>query len=153
MTSSKLSEIDGERFVLHRWPLLRTTIIPPWIEPAVDLIKRAIVAISRLLRGSLSSGALGIVIEAFSRSNALLVAIAGVREAMVAGLLVVITSRCPQGQVQPIYDQSGGHDPADADATFADDLIGLKARIQLIVLRDADLASRAIEVRFAAVAE
>ncbi len=152
MEHGKLGEIDGERIVLHRRPLLRATVAPPRIEPAVDLIKLAMGADARLLRGSIGSGALGVVIEAFGRGNAPLAVLAGVREAIAAGLPVVITSRCPQGRVQPIYGHGGGHDLAAAGAIFAGDLTGVKARILLSVLLGAEFALRAIEERFAALA-
>ena len=152
MEHGKLGEIDGERIILHRRPLLRLTIATAQIEPAVDLIKLTMGADARLLRGAIASGARGMVIEAFGRGNAPLAVLAGVREAKAAGLPVVITSRCPQGRVQPIYGHGGGHDLAAAGAIFAGDLTGVKARILLSVLLGANFAPPAIEARFAALA-
>ncbi len=152
MEHGKLGEIDGEAIVLHRRPLLRATVAAPRIETAVDLIKLAMGADSRLLRGSLASGARGVVIEAFGRGNAPLAVLAGVREVIAAGLPVVITSRCPEGRVQPIYGHGGGRDLADAGAIFAGDLTALKARILLALLLGADLALPAIAVHFAVLA-
>ena len=57
------------------------------------------------------------------------------RRAVDAGVIVVVTSRCPEGRVEPIYGGGGGgRDLKDAGALFAGDLKGPKARILLMVL-------------------
>lgn len=152
MEHGKLGEIDGERIALHRRPLLRTTIPAARIEPAVDLIRLVMGSDARFLRCAMASGARGLVIEAFGRGNTGLAVLAGVREAVAAGLAVVVTSRCPQGRVQPIYGNGGGKDVAAAGALFAGDLTGVKARILLAVLLGAGLPPPAIAARFAALA-
>ena len=45
----------------------------------------------------------GIVLEAFGRSNATPAVIAAVANAVCAGVVVPVTSRCPRGRVLPIY--------------------------------------------------
>jgi L-asparaginase len=47
---------------------------------------------------------------------------------------VLVTSRCAQGRVKPVYGDGGGKDVAAAGAIFAGDLSGLKARVLLSVL-------------------
>ncbi len=57
------------------------------------------------------------------------------RRAVDAGVIVVVTSRCPEGRVEPIHGGGGGgRDLEDAGALFAGDLKGPKARILLMVL-------------------
>jgi L-asparaginase len=147
-----LGEIDGERIVLHRRPMLRATIPTKRVEPAVDLIKLVMGSDVRFIRCAIQSGAKGIVIEGFGRGNATLAVVEGVREAVGAGLPVVIASRCPQGRVQPIYGNGGGKDLATAGALFAGDLTGVKARVLLSVLLGAELPRAAIEARIAELA-
>ena len=55
------------------------------------------------------------------------------REAVAAGVAVVVCSRAPAGRVEPAYGRGGGADLADAGALFAGDLAGAKARILLEV--------------------
>jgi len=74
------------------------------------------------------------VVEAFGRGNVSPGALEGIRLCRDAGVPVLITSRCPQGRVQPIYGNGGGKDVAAAGAIFAGDLSGIKARILLSVL-------------------
>jgi L-asparaginase len=152
MEYGKLGELDGDRIVLHRQPLLRTTIPAERIEPAVDLIKLVMGADARFLRCAMASGTKGLVIEAFGRGNATLPVLEGVREAIAADVPVVITSRCPQGRVHPIYGNGGGKDLAAAGAIFAGDLAGVKARILLAVLLGAGLPHQTIAERIAALA-
>lgn len=134
MGHGMLGEIDGERIVLHRRPVRRSTIRTQRIEPFVDLIKLVVGSDARFLRAAIQSGAKGLVLEAFGRGNATLSVLQGVREAIAAGLPVVITTRCPQGRVEPIYGNGGGKDLAAAGAIFAGDLTGVKARVLLSVL-------------------
>ncbi len=152
MEHGKLGEIDGDRIVLHRRPLLRATIATGRVEPAVDLVKLVIGSDARFIRCAMQSGARGLVVEAFGRGNANLAVVAGVREAVAAGVPVLVTSRCPQGRVQPIYGDGGGKDLVDAGAIFAGDLTGVKARVLLSVLLGAGLSAAQIAERVAALA-
>jgi L-asparaginase len=152
MGHGKLGEIDGHRVILHRRPVLRATIQTERIEPAVDLIKLVMGSDARFIRCAIESGAGGIVIEAFGRGNATLAVVEGVREAIAAGLPVVVASRCPQGRVQPIYGNGGGKDLAAAGAIFAGDLTGVKARVLLSVLLGAGHSREAIAEQVAKLA-
>lgn len=152
MEHGKLGEVDGERIVLHRRPLLRTRIDTGRIEAAVDLVRLVIGADARFIRCAVQTGARGLVLEAFGRGNANPAVIAGVREAITAGLPVLVSTRCPEGRVQPIYGDGGGKDLADAGAIFAGDLSGIKARVLLALLLGAGLAPAAIAERVAAIA-
>jgi L-asparaginase len=152
MEHGKLGEVDGDRVVLHRRPALRTTVPTKRIEPAVDLVKLVMGSDARFIRCALQTGAKGIVVEAFGRGNGTLGVVEAVREAVAAGLLVVIVSRCPQGRVEPIYGKGGGKDLAAAGAIFAGDLTGVKARVLLAVLLGAGLSGATLAERIAELA-
>jgi L-asparaginase len=144
MEHGKLGEVDGDRIVLHRRPVLRATIRTHCVEPAVDLIKLVMGSDARFIRCALQSGAKGLVIEAFGRGNATLSVVEGVREAIAAGIPVLIASRSPQGRVKPIYGNGGGKDLAAAGAMFAGDLSGVKARVLLAAALGAGMAHEEI---------
>jgi L-asparaginase len=71
------------------------------------------------------------VLETTGRGNANDAVVAGVRDAVAAGVAVVVCSRAVAGRVEPVYGRGGGADLADAGALFAGDLAGPKARILL----------------------
>src|SRR2546428_14106790 len=109
----------------------------------VDLIRLYAGSDARFLRASLESGAQAIVLEATGRGNANDQVVDAVREAVAAGLPVVICSRCVEGRVEPVYGRGGGRDLADAGALFAGDLAGPKTRVllQLELRAGSDAAS------------
>ena len=100
-----------------------------------------------LIDAVIDTGIKRLVIEAFGRSNGPSALTPAVRRAVGAGVIVVVTSRCPAGRVEPIYGGGGGgRDLKDAGAIFAADLKGPKARILLMVLlSDPRTKSRAAE--------
>jgi L-asparaginase len=130
----KLGEIDGERVVVQRRPTLRRTFAVNRIEPRIDLVRLAMGSDGRFIRCAVETGARGIVLEAFGRGNANHEVVAAIRDAVAQGLPVLVTSRCAQGRVKPVYGDGGGKDVAAAGAIFAGDLSGLKARVLLSVL-------------------
>jgi L-asparaginase len=130
----KLGDIDGETVVVQRRPSLRRTFAVERVEPRIDLIRLVMGADARFIRCALDTGARGLVIEAFGRGNANPAVIEGIEEAVARGLPVLITSRCTQGRVLPIYGDGGGQDVAAAGGIFAGDLQGPKARVLLSVL-------------------
>jgi L-asparaginase len=144
----KIGDIDGEDVVIHRRPLLRRTFRTDAIEKRIDLIRLTMGADARFIRCAIDTGARAIVIEAFGRGNANHAVIAGIRDAVAAGVLVVVTTRCPEGRVKPIYGDGGGRDVEAAGAIFAGDLQGLKARVLLsVLLRASDVVDVAKAVR------
>jgi L-asparaginase len=130
----KIGDVDGNDVVIHRRPLLRRTFATEKVESRIDLIRLVMGADARFIRCAIDTGTKAIVVEAFGRGNANHQVIAGVREAVDAGLPVVVTTRCPEGRVKPIYGDGGGRDVEAAGAIFAGDLQGPKARVLLSVL-------------------
>jgi L-asparaginase len=64
-------------------------------------------------------------------------------EIIASGIPVIVTSRCPEGRVKPVYGNGGGRDLERAGAIFAGDLSGAKARILAAVA----LGSEGIDLR------
>ena len=132
----KLGEIDGGKVIVTRRPVRQPAIPAAAIEPKVDLIKICMGSDERFVDCAVSTGARGLVLEAFGRGNATSEVAAAVRRAVAAGVVVAVTSRCPQGRAAPIYGGAGagGRDLLESGAIFAGDLSGIKTRLLLGVL-------------------
>ncbi|MBO0902841.1 asparaginase [Jiella sonneratiae] len=130
----KLGEVDGDRVLVHRRPVLRRTYAPERIEPEVHLVRLAMGVDGRLIRFLVADGAKAIVVEAFGRGNATPGVVEEIAAAVAAGVPVIVTSRCPEGRVKPVYGNGGGKDVERAGAIFAGDLTGPKARILAAVV-------------------
>ncbi len=125
-----IGHVDGQVVTLRRRPLRR----PPLPDgddplPRVDLIRLYAGADGTFVRASIAAGAAAIVVEGTGRGNANAAVLEAVREAIAAGVFVVVASRCPAGRVEPVYGRGGGKDLAEAGASFAGDLPGTKARV------------------------
>lgn len=130
-----LGEVDGERVIIHRRPNRRRTFSVAQLEEHVSLFRLSLGVQLDDLRAMVERGIAGLVIECFGRGNGPTGLTAIVREAVKRGTVVLITSRCDEGRVEPIYGGGGGgRDLADAGAIFAGDLKGPKARLLLMVL-------------------
>ncbi|MEO8037729.1 MAG: asparaginase [Betaproteobacteria bacterium] len=130
-----LGEVDGERVVIHRRPLLRRAFVVDRLEQRVTLFRLSLGVDLEDLGAIVARRPAGLVIEAFGRGNGPSALTAIVREATRRGVVVVLTSRCASGRVKPVYGGGGGgRDLADAGALFAGDLRGPKARLALMVL-------------------
>ena len=139
----KLGEVDGTLVRIHRRPTLRRTFAPTRIETGVELVRMAMGCSDRLLRFVAGEGAKAIVIEGFGRGNTPPVVTGAAAEIIASGIPVIVTSRCPEGRVKPVYGNGGGRDLERAGAIFAGDLSGAKARILAAVA----LASEGIDLR------
>jgi L-asparaginase len=126
-----IGHVDGERDFFRRRPERRPPLPGPERLAPVDLIRLYAGSDVRFLRASAESGARAIVLEGTGRGNANEQVVEGVREAVAAGVTVVVCSRCVEGRVEPVYGRGGGRDLADAGALFAGDLAGPKARVLL----------------------
>jgi L-asparaginase len=139
-----IGHVDGERVVFSRRPERRPPLSIPGALADVDVIRLFAGSDARFLRTSVESGARAIVLECTGRGNANEQVLEGVREAVAAGVRVVVSSRCVEGRVEPVYGRGGGRDLADAGAVFAGDLAGPKARI-LLQLTGGDATAVAAE--------
>jgi L-asparaginase len=139
-----IGHVDGEHVLFSRRPERRPPLpVPDELAP-VDLIRLHAGSDARFLRAAVQSGARAIVLECTGRGNANEQVLEGVREAVVAGVAIVVCSRCHEGRVEPVYGRGGGRDLADAGAVFAGDLAGPKARV-LLQLAGGDAAAIAAE--------
>ena len=123
--------VDGERVIFSRRPERRPPLPVPDELAAVDLIRLHAGSDARFLRTAVASGARAIVLEGTGRGNANEQVVEGVREAVAAGVPIIVCSRCAEGRVEPVYGRGGGRDLAEAGAVFAGDLAGPKARVLL----------------------
>ncbi|MGF7206653.1 L-asparaginase [Skermanella aerolata] len=130
----KLGEIDVGRVRLHRRTIRLGPIKAETIEPRVELIKLVMGSDAVFVTAALENGARGLVLEGFGRGNATPAVTEAAVEAIRSGIPVAVTSRSPQGRVEPVYGAGGGSDLAAAGAVFCGDLSGIKARILLALL-------------------
>ncbi|MFC7398269.1 asparaginase [Chelatococcus sp. GCM10030263] len=130
----KLGEVDGDRIIVHRRPVLRRNYRAEAVEQGVELIKLVMGSSDRFIRFAAENGARAIVIEGFGRGNATPAVTAAAIDAVKSGIPVVMTSRCQRGRVKPIYGSGGGKSLAEGGVIFAGDLSGPKARVLVSVL-------------------
>ncbi|MBA2794757.1 MAG: asparaginase, partial [Thermoleophilaceae bacterium] len=102
------------------------------IEPRVALVKLVAGIDGLFVRAAVEAGMRGLILECFGVGNANHAVLDAVGEAVRAGVVVVVVSRCPNGSVAPIYGNGGGHDLREAGALFGGDLSGQHARILLM---------------------
>lgn len=136
----KLGEVDDEKVILFRRPILRRTYQATTVVSEIDVVKLVIGSDDRFIRFAACSGAKAIVLEAFGRGNATPSVANAVADIVATGIPVVVTSRCPQGRVRPIYGNGGGSDLQRAGAIFAGDLTTAKARVALSILLGLNLS-------------
>ena len=134
----KLGAVDEGAVRLYRRPARLPHIPVARVEPRIDLIKMAMGMDDRFMRWAMADGARGFVLEGFGRGNCPPAFVDATRAAVAAGIPVLITSRCGEGRVKPVYGNGGGVDLAAAGAIFAGDLTGQKARILLALLLGRD---------------
>lgn len=139
-----LGHVDAGVTRFRREPRRGPRLPAPQELAPVDLIRLHAGSDARFVRASLESGARAIVLEGTGRGNANEQVVEGVREAVAAGVLVVVCSRCVAGRVEPLYGRGGGRDLADAGALFAGDLAGPKARVLLQAALGAGLDAAAV---------
>lgn len=134
-----IGHVDADKVVFQRRPERRQPLPFPERLAPVDLIRLYAGSDARFIRTSVESGADAIVLEGTGRGNANEQVVEGVREAVAAGVPVVVCSRCAAGRVEPVYGRGGGRDLADAGALFGGDLAGPKARVLLQIALGAGL--------------
>ncbi len=134
-----LGHVDAGRARYARSPERPAPLPAPEELAHVDLIRLYAGSDERFVRTAVDSGARAVVLEGTGRGNANDQVVAAVREAVGAGVAVVVCSRCAEGRVEPVYGRGGGRDLADAGALFAGDLAGPKARVLLQVALGAGL--------------
>lgn len=129
-----LGTIDTNDFIVYREIAYRQHIETNQVERRVDLIKTVMDMDDRLIRCSVDSGAMGIVIEAMGRGNVSPKVMEGIRYAMSKGVIVVVVSRCYSGRVYVSYGYAGGgKELSDMGVIMGGDMRGPKARLKLML--------------------
>ncbi len=109
-------------------------VMPNRMEPKIDLIRLCVDADDRFLRCSLSTGARGVVLEAFGGGRVSPALLPAIDEAIAAGVAIVITTRCATGAIWDGYGYEGAfRDLRRRGVLFVHDLPGHKARLKLAV--------------------
>jgi L-asparaginase len=130
-----LGHVDKDKVLFYRAPLGRTHI--PLIDDSLERV--AIVpmfggADGALVKAAVANDAKGIVIQALGWGNVNIPMYDAIKVAIDKGVVVVISTRVPNGRVLPVYGfQGGGKTLKDLGAIFADNLPPHKARILLML--------------------
>lgn len=130
-----LGFVQNGRVIYNRLPHYLEKIETDVIDDNVDMLTVYAGMDEKFFRFSADSGASGIVVEALGVGNVPPPAFEGIKYAVLKGIPVVLTSRCPAGETDYIYSYPGaGKHLHDIGVIFADYINGQKARIKLIVV-------------------
>jgi L-asparaginase len=145
------SVVDG-RVALHSARLPRRGLRPAPTAAAEPIaIVTAVVSMDGSpIRQALAGGAQGIVVQATGAGNTDPDLLVAAREAMAAGVPVVLVTRCSAGEVTPTYGfPGGGRSWIDAGAIPGGTLGGPKARVALALGLGAGLDDAGLRALFA----
>jgi len=145
-----LGVVDHDRVVFARTPTRRQHIdLKAARLPRVEIVPMYAGADGTLIRASVAAGAKGIVIQALGLGGVNIPMYEATREAIGQGIVVVISTRVPNGRVLPLYGSlGGGKSLKDAGAVFADNLPPQKARILLMLALQSTSNAEAIQGLF-----
>ena len=130
-----LGMIDHDTVIFFRKPEIREKYTVQRIETSVDFISLCAGMDERYIQTSITTGAKGLVVAAFGRGNVTPAVQRGIKDALAAGLIVVVSSRVPNGRVRGVYGyEGGGRQLEDLGCIMANDLSAVKARLKLMVL-------------------
>ncbi len=133
-TTGPIGTVDRGVVRLTRRPASFTRFAEANLAAPVDLVTLTLGGDDRVLNLCAGAGARGIVLAATGRGNATPNIVSRVAQLHASGIPVLVTSRSPEGRVEPIYGQGGGADLEKAGAIFAGDLNGPKARLLLSLI-------------------
>lgn len=150
MNTGPVATVDRSGVAVHRPPRSETRPIDAAsLEPTVFTIKSGSAVTGELVTAAVERDAAGLVIEGTGLGNATAGLAEAVREAIDAGLPVVVTSRCLEGRVTPVYGgEGGGERLREYGAIFAGDLSAQQARLRLTLALEAFDDTAAIREAF-----
>lgn len=130
-----LGNVDEDRITFSRSPLRRQHVaLSDGKLPYVEIVPTFGGVTGNLMRAAVAAGAKGIVVQALGWGNVNLAMFNAIKDAIKAGIPVVISTRVPNGRVLPHYGfEGGGKTLRDAGAITADNLSPQKARILLML--------------------
>jgi L-asparaginase len=151
-----LGVVDAGSVIYRRAPLTR----PSWRDPAADpglrvrhletrveLVQTYTGMTRRLIDVVVGDGAKGIALIGYGRGNVPPAIVPAVQDAVAAGVVITISSRCVAGRVRPRYGYAGGGlDLVRSGAILAADLSGAKARLLQMVALACDAESDRAEL-------
>jgi L-asparaginase len=146
------TELDGFAHYLPATECPRTTVSwnPEVAQLRVDIVALYPGADRTHIDASIAAGARGIVLDAMGSGNANPNILAAVEHCVANDITVVITSRVPDGVVEPIYGgHGGGHDLVSAGAVASTWLRAGQARIMLAALLSSNADRRQMASAFA----
>lgn len=130
-----IGSVYQDRIVFARAPTRRQYVALTGAPlPRVDIITMYAGADGTQLRAAVGAGAKGIVVQALGLGNVNVPLYEAIKEAIGRGVVVVVSTRVPNGRVLPVYgNKGGGQTLKEAGALFADNLSPQKARILLML--------------------
>jgi L-asparaginase len=147
--SGPIGYVDEKHVYYHSVPIRHAPFNIQEIGARVDLIKTVAGMDGGFITAAIARGADGIVIEGFGRGHVPPPMVPAIRDAIDAGITVVVTSRCATGIVRDVYDFEGGmHDLLAQGAVAGTGLPGTKARIKLVVVLSQTRSAEKIRSHF-----
>jgi L-asparaginase len=129
-----LGVLDEHRVIFRSSPVKRSVENYPGLVDHVYLLKMTAGSDDLLLRCLIKHSAKGIVIEGLGRGNIPPAVLPGIKDAIAAGIPVVLATRTLNGFVLDVYGYpGGGRDLKNMGVIFAGDLSGPKARLKLML--------------------
>ncbi len=126
-----LGNVDNDRVLFYRAPLRRQHV--PLTQdklPYVEIVAMYGGADGAMIRAAVAAGAKAIVVQGLGWGNMNIPMYEAVREAIAKKVVVIVSTRVPNGRVLPVYGfKGGGKTLKDAGAVMADNLSPQKARI------------------------
>ncbi len=129
-----IGAVTGDVLQMERWPVRGRVFTPE--EPVfdVDLVTLCPGMDARHIECSMERGAVGLVVEGFGAGNVPPSVVDTLHNLVRDGVPIVLTSRCIQGGVWPIYGYRGGAAGLQRHGLIlGGGLPGQKARIKLMV--------------------
>ena len=125
---------NGE-IIYDRRPFIEDVYSPENLDQKVALIKVCTGMDDSFIRSCIDNDYKGIVIEGFGAGNVPPAIVESIEAAIGKGIIVVIVSRCFDGEAIAVYDyKGGGAQLASMGVISGRDLSGQKARLKLMVL-------------------
>ncbi|ELY80043.1 asparaginase [Natrinema gari] len=122
-------------FWFYRQPeSLSATIPTRTITATVELVTTSTDTDGRAIRYAVDRGVDGLVVDALGLGNVPTDVASAIESAIDNDVVVVVTTRCRDGVVSPVYGSDGGAKAlAEAGVVFGSDLPAHKARLKLLV--------------------
>ncbi len=127
------------RIIFHHEPVRDALLHPQHMDAKVGLLKVCTGMEDIFIRSCIDNNYDGLVLEGFGAGNIPPVLMESLMDAIGAGMVVVIVSRCFDGRAMPVYQyKGGGAQLSEIGVVCGGNLSGQKARIKLMMLLSID---------------